>query len=203
MNMLKRGRYKLLFLICGVCLIVIMIVYNVFKEEKARGTMQEFQSEEIVGSIDVEDTSINSNDISKVFVDIKGEVVNQGVYEVNLDSRVKDVIEDAGGFTENADLKQVNLALRVEDEMVIYVPSIEEDIEGTITDNEANDGKISLNKATVKELQTLNGIGPAKAAAIIAYREEFGPFKEINELIVVSGIGEKSLEKIKEQLKLN
>ncbi|MFS0861630.1 helix-hairpin-helix domain-containing protein [Fredinandcohnia sp. 179-A 10B2 NHS] len=203
MNMLKQGKYKLLLLICGVGLVTIGIVYNVSKEERKEGILQEFQNEEIAESSDMEDTLININENSKVFVDIKGEVVNQGVYEVDLDSRVKDVIEGAGGFTDNADLKQVNLALQVEDEMVIYVPSIDEEIEGDITVTQANDSKISLNKATIEELQTLNGIGPAKAAAIIAYREEFGPFKEINELLEVSGIGEKSLEKIQKQLKLN
>lgn len=118
--------------------------------------------------------------------------------------RIKDVVDMAGGFTEDANKTQVNLAERVEDEMVIYVPRIGENTDLEISSqSQKNDGKVSLNGGTQAELETLTGIGPSKAAAIIAFREENGPFKQLEDLLQVSGIGEKSFEKIKDELKLN
>lgn len=140
-----------------------------------------------------------------IFVDVKGAVVHQGVYEVKETDRVKDVIALAGGFTKEADQTKVNLAAKVHDEMVIYVPKIGEEASGSVisdsvTTSTANEGKVNINTATVEELQQLHGIGPAKAAAIIAYREEHGSFQKIEDLLNVTGIGEKSLEKIKDQV---
>jgi competence protein ComEA len=138
-----------------------------------------------------------------VFVDVKGAVVHEGVYEVNESSRMKDVIQLAGGFTEEADRTKVNLAAKVQDEMVVYVPKQGEEastiMSGQVT-ADGNEKKVNINTATTEELQTLSGIGPAKASAIIAYREENGPFQKIEDLLNVSGIGDASLEKIKEQI---
>src|SRR5690625_5978989 len=126
-------------------------------------------------------------------VDIKGEVNNPGVYEVKSDYRVIDVIQIAGGLTQVADESKINLAQKVTDEMVIVVPKEGED-EANITvnfSNEQEDGKINLNQASVEEIITLNGIGPKKAQAIVDYREENGPFQQVEDLLQVNGIGEK------------
>ncbi|GMB07560.1 competence protein ComEA [Thermolongibacillus altinsuensis] len=138
-----------------------------------------------------------------VFVDVKGAVVHEGVYEVDESSRIKDVIQLAGGFTEEADRTKVNLAAKVQDEMMVYVPKKGEETPTVMSEQTTaagNEKKVNINTATAEELQTLSGIGPAKADAIIAYREENGPFQKIEDLLNVSGIGEKSLEKIKEQI---
>ncbi|MBA2878901.1 helix-hairpin-helix domain-containing protein [Anoxybacillus ayderensis] len=140
---------------------------------------------------------------TSVFVDVKGAVKRAGVYEVASTSRIRDVIEIAGGLTEEADETKVNLAMKVRDEMVIYVPKKGEEISelaDTHTTTDGSNGKVNINTATAEQLQTLQGIGPAKAAAIIAYREEHGPFQKAEDLLNVSGIGQKSLEKIKEQI---
>lgn len=140
---------------------------------------------------------------TSVFVDVKGAVKRAGVYEVASTSRIRDVIEMAGGLTEEADETKVNLAMKVRDEMVIYVPKKGEEISelaDTHTTTDGSNGKVNINTATAEQLQTLQGIGPAKAAAIIAYREEHGPFQKAEDLLNVSGIGQKSLEKIKEQI---
>lgn len=143
-----------------------------------------------------------------MIIDIKGEVKKPGVYEVKRDDRVIDVITLAGGLTDLADERQINLAQKLEDEMVIYVPKEgEEDVEiAAISSMQTKmtqaDGEelIRLNEASSEELQTLQGIGPAKAEAIIQYRDEHGPFQHVEDLLNVSGIGEKTLENIKDEI---
>lgn len=147
-----------------------------------------------------------------VLVDVKGAVINPGVYEADIDDRVIDLITKAGGLNEDADESQINFAMRVEDEMVLYVPKngelAEEAAKGPIGEGvlgsgqSKNDGKVNLNTANEAELQTLPGIGPAKAAAIIEYRETHGPFKVIEDLKSISGIGEKTFVKLKDSIKV-
>ena len=136
-------------------------------------------------------------------VDLKGEVKIPGIYEVESTSRVHDVIELAGGFLETANVNAVTLAEKVRDEMVIYIPHIDEPLLQAQGVNETEgEQKVSLNQATLEEFQTLPGIGPAKATAIINYREEFGKFNSVDELTNVSGIGQKTLEKLRDYLEL-
>ncbi len=145
-----------------------------------------------------------------MIVDVKGAVQNPGVYEGKANERVIDLINKAGGLAENADETKINFAIRVEDEMVIYVPLIgEEAVElggtltsGALTSKEQNDGKININTANEVELQTIPGIGPAKATAIIEYRNTNGPFKTIEDIKLISGIGEKTFEKLSNSIKV-
>jgi competence protein ComEA len=118
-----------------------------------------------------------------------------------------DVIGRAGGLTDQADQTQVNLAEHVVDEMVIYIPAKGEEGDTLTTSGPSsnssggtgqNQGKIDLNKADEQELQNLPGIGPAKAAAIIEFRNTSGPFKTIEDLKNISGIGDKTFEKLKD-----
>lgn len=143
---------------------------------------------------------------SIVIIDVKGAVYYPGVYELKEGARVKDVIVAAGGFLEQADERLINLAAKLEDEMVLYVPLIGEELNDNairfLVGSETDNGKIRVNHASSQELEQLTGIGPAKAAAIISYREENGPFKELDDLLAVPGIGVKSLEKIREQINL-
>ena len=136
-------------------------------------------------------------------VDVKGEVNLPGVYELSLDSRVNDVIEKAGGFTAAADETQINLAQRVQDEMIIIVSKQGE--AGETTANSAGSDsaqKIRINYATQEEIETLNGIGPSKAQAIIQYREENGLFQSPEDLLQISGIGEKTLQNFIDQIQI-
>ncbi|MDQ0481561.1 helix-hairpin-helix domain-containing protein [Guptibacillus hwajinpoensis] len=138
-----------------------------------------------------------------IMVDVKGAVINPGVYEMESLSRVKDVITRAGGFVKDADQTQLNLAGKVTDEMVIYVPVIGELSKIPQTGNLSEETKlISINTADLNELQELPGIGPSKAEAIIQYREENGSFKAIEELQNISGIGEKTFEKLKDLISI-
>ncbi|MFC4558878.1 helix-hairpin-helix domain-containing protein [Virgibacillus kekensis] len=136
-----------------------------------------------------------------VIVDVKGAVRHPGVYKTSPDSRVNDVIKQAGGFTADADQKMVNLAQKVQDEMLILIPEKGENIP-SMTTGPAGDGKVRVNYATQEEIETLNGIGPSKAQAIIEYRDENGLFQKVEDLLEVSGIGEKTLENLRDFIQI-
>lgn len=129
----------------------------------------------------------------KMYVHLSGEITYPDVYEVKQGMRLKELINLAGGFTENADVKMVNLALLLDDQMKITIPKI---IEAT-DKNETETGMININTADYTLLMKLDGIGEVKAKAIVAYREKHGPFKTIEEIMRVNGIGIKTFEKIK------
>lgn len=152
--------------------------------------------------------SSSQTETQKMFVDIKGAVKNEGVYELSNGSRVTDVVKLAGGFTEDADKKSVNLAEKVTDESVIYVARVDENVAPATTKSQANGSaqqeessdKINLNTATLAELQTISGIGAKRAQDIIDYRDANGGFSSVDDLANVSGIGEKILEKLKSEV---
>lgn len=144
--------------------------------------------------------------MQQVFVEIKGAVMYPGVYELEQDQRIKDVVQLAGGYTENADTQFINHAQKVQDEMVIYIPIMGEQLEEgsssllTLPTETNKEQKININKADVATLATLPGIGPSKAQSILTYREENGQFQTIDDLKNVSGIGDKTLEKLKDAI---
>jgi competence protein ComEA len=189
-----------------VLLLTATVVLFLFSKEREHNEQSFFkESTPVEKTMQVEEKKKEEKKSSPIFVDVKGAVAHQGVYEVQETARVKDVIALAGGFTKEADQTKVNLAAKVHDEMVVYVPKIGEEMSSmviAISKNSANNGdeKININTASLEEIQELDGIGPVKAAAIIAYREENGPFQKVEDLLNVTGIGEKSLEKIKEQV---
>ena len=142
-----------------------------------------------------------------MMADIKGAVKKPGVYEVSNDERIINLIEKAGGLQEDADPSAVNFAMKVSDEMVVYIPKKGEqmvEVGGGVSSNQQPSstmqgaGKVNLNTATTSELETLPGIGPAKSSAILEYRESNGAFKTIDDLKSISGIGDKTFEKLKD-----
>lgn len=165
-----------------------------------------------------------------IYVDVCSAVVNPGVYELSLDSRVFQAIEKAGGYLPGAAASYLNRARSLYDGQQIYVPTQEEVDSQTIPltqDETAQDGvvqagtaqtgtaadntadgtettqagqRINLNTADVSQLSTLTGVGESKALAIIAYREENGPFTSIEDIMNVPGIKEGTYEKIKDKI---
>lgn len=165
-----------------------------------------------------------------IYVDVCGAVVNPGVYELSSDSRVFQAIEKAGGYLPGAAASYLNRARSLSDGQQIYVPTQEEVDGQTIPltqDETAQDGmvqegtaqtgtaadntadgtgttqagqRINLNTADVSQLSTLTGVGESKALAIIAYREENGPFTSIEDIMNVPGIKEGTYEKIKDKI---
>jgi len=133
---------------------------------------------------------------------VSGAVNKPDVYALPLNSIVKDAIFAAGGATDEADLDRINLATKLADQMQVYVPSQGEaavPVSNGSAPGAATD-KININTASVEELDKLPGIGPSLANAIIDYRTKNGPFKQIEDINDVKGIGDALFEKIKEQI---
>ena len=153
-----------------------------------------------------EETSSESPESETIMVDVKGAVQSEGVYELPSTARVNDAIKAAGGFSDQADKKSVNLAQKLSDEAVVYVASQGENVSvvqpATSSPTAGNTGsenteKINLNTATVADLTTISGIGEKRANDILAYRDSQGGFTSVDDLNNVSGIGDKTLENIR------
>ena len=150
---------------------------------------------------------------NKIKVHIAGAVKNPGVYELEEGARLEDALQLAEPTLDALIDKYLNRASILRDGEKIVVPSLEDEKElgGMTIDSSVlgsislgqlgtDTGKININLASQKELESLTGIGPSKAQAIIEYREKYGGFKTIEELTNVSGIGEATLEKIKDKI---
>lgn len=150
---------------------------------------------------------------SKVNIDIGGEVIKPGVYSLDNGSLVVDVLALAGGLTLEADRqwveKNVNKAEKVRDGMKIYIPSRQLTQSGWQANKDSlgvenikGSSVVSLNNANLEELDTLPGVGPSIAGRIMEYRTQNGGFRNIEEIKMVSGIGDKLYFKIKDKISL-
>lgn len=138
-----------------------------------------------------------------ITVDVKGAVKAPGIYDLPVGSRVNDAVQKAGGLTEQADSKSLNLAQKVSDEALVYVPAKGEESASQQSGSGApsstsKDKKVNLNKASLEELKQVKGLGGKRAQDIIDHRETNGKFKSVDELKKVSGIGAKTIEKLKD-----
>lgn len=212
----------IILILISLSTVYIIVNYKPKKNEK---------EDTIITNSSIEKNKKEENKIEEELlkVDIKGEINNPGIYELKSTSRVIDVIEKAGGLTENANTTVINLSKKITDEMVIIIYSnkqvedfsktkeIEKQVQNNcinpseeslkndacITEKETTiSGKVSINTATLEELQTLPGIGEEKAKNIIKYREENGLFTSIEDLTKINGIGESIFAKIKENITL-
>ena len=138
-----------------------------------------------------------------ITVDVKGAVKSPGIYDLPVGSRVHDAVQKAGGLTDEADSKSLNLAQKISDAALVYVPTKGEEAasqqaaSGT-TASTSKEKKINLNKASLEELKQVKGLGGKRAQDIIDHREANGKFKSVDELKKVSGIGAKTIEKLKD-----
>ena len=138
-----------------------------------------------------------------ITVDVKGAVKAPGIYDLPVGSRVNDAVQKAGGLTEQADSKSLNLAQKISDEALVYVPTKGEEVasqqtaSGTVSST-SKEKKVNLNKASLEELKQVKGLGGKRAQDIIDHRETNGKFKSVEELKKVSGIGTKTIEKLKD-----
>ncbi|MBX0358785.1 helix-hairpin-helix domain-containing protein [Halobacillus sp. Nhm2S1] len=186
MSVLKRYSWMIL--------ILTGIGFLYFLNSSSDGASQMTKVKEVT----IEETVDENAGSGTVKVDVKGEVHHPGVYSMPEETRVDDVIIEAGGMTDGADPTSVNLAQKLQDEMVVFIASYQSSAnESGEVDSLAGE-KVSINRASASEMETLNGIGPSKAASIIKYREENGPFSSVEDLVNVPGIGEKTLENLKE-----
>jgi competence protein ComEA len=155
--------------------------------------LQEQEEEEQIISLETEPLSI--------MVDIQGAVKYPGVYALQEGARLIDAIHAAGGYLANADSRMLNHAMKLPDEFFLYIPREGEDVDLFLPflpqhSEAVEDGKVNINTADVEKLMTIPGIGPSKASAIIQYRDEHGPFKSTDALMEVSGIGQKTFDRL-------
>ena len=202
--------YKKVLSIIGGVLAVIVIIFA------GRGMMASPTKEKVMVTNAMNTTRVEETTAmmpQNCYVDIKGEVLQPGVYEFSCESRIQEVIKKAGGFTEEADETKINLAQKITDQMQIIVPNLHSKQEGGVTEgnsekgNSSNttpsnskQGTVNINTATLEELQTIKGIGKKKAEAILQYRKEHGAFRTKEDLLQVKGIGKKALEAIESQV---
>lgn len=208
----------------GIIIFIALSLTTFFIIKNTKHTSKKTNQEKIVVE---KKKTIEKEVIKYLEVDIKGEVITPGIYKLKEESRVIDVINAAGGLTENANTSVINLSKKITDEMVIIIYSnsqVEDfsktkEIENQVIDycnqkdenslhndaciskdNNTPTGKISLSNATLEELMTLPGVGESKAKNIIEYRTSNGPFITIEDVMKVSGIGEGLFDQIKEYI---
>ena len=154
------------------------------------------------GSVPPSSTAEARGSPTALFVHILGAVVKPGLYQLHDGDRAVDAVAAAGGFTAEADRQQLNLARLVSDGEQIYVPKVGE--VGAVPSGSsaaggagAIGGKVNINTASESELETLPRVGPTTAKRIIAWREDNGRFATVEDLMSVTGIGEKTFAELK------
>lgn len=210
--MSKDRKDKIIF--AGVIFLAFLIV-NFFSNE---GLVNKFTKDDeiVMVSENDQDNKVENNKEThddlinqdkKVY--ISGEIKNSGVYDINDGDRLDDLVKRAGGLTEKADINSINLAMRLEDQMKIYIPNIDENQNinngstnlaiGQISNDSTNlqKNKININSASKEELMTLPNVGEKRAQAILDYRQE-NRFEKIEDIKNVSGIGDKYFEAMKD-----
>ena len=199
-------KYKLVIALGDILVMAIGAFLVLQQKPEAKTTDFPTVSTTSASQESTEETSSESPESETIMVDVKGAVQSEGVYELPSTARVNDAIEAAGGFSDQADKKSVNLAQKLSDEAVVYVASQGENVSvvqpATSSPTAGNTGsenteKINLNTATVADLTTISGIGEKRANDILAYRDSQGGFTSVDDLNNVSGIGDKTLENIR------
>ena len=161
-------------------------------------------SDETGSHFDAQPDSTKDDSNTGIYVHICGAVINPGVYQVPVGTRVYQALELAGGSSDDAYLSGINLADKLADGQKVYIPAEGENAEGILsTDSgDVQSVMININTASEAELMTLPGIGQSRAKDIINYRVKNGLFESIDDIMKVSGIKEAAFEKIKDLIKV-
>ena len=184
------------------------IVLDISGTQGGAGQVAASPIDSTVSASDVS-TTASSTTITEgplIYVQVAGAVLRPGVYRVSPEARAFQAVLQAGGFTEEADQEAVPLAARMSDGCRLYIPRRGEAATGPVLsvdpaaaagNGAPASGPVSLNSASLEDLDALPGIGPALATQIIAYREKQGPFTSIDQLSEVPGIGPSKLEQLR------
>lgn len=211
-NVLEKIKQYKLALVIALIGVVIAGFMMLQREQKQENNIQQLMEQTSYSSSSTTEKSKQRSESDQgdknegmVTVDVKGAVKKPGVYQLKSSSRVHDALVKAGGMTDEADLKSINQAQKLVDEAVVYVAKVGENVVDVTTNtsassatSQAKSGLVNLNTATEADFQTISGIGQKRAQDIIAYREANGKFKSVDDLKNVTGIGAKTLEKLKE-----
>ena len=201
---MKNFDKKLLIIFISILIIICVSIYFFTKDEDTNILL----SNELYT---VANTDNTNEDLETIMVHIDGEVVTPGIISLKAGSRIADAIQACGGTTDISDISKINLAYELKDGQKVYIPSIYdvEDVEYIqndagnnviIPDASSSSALVNINSATQAELETLPGIGPSTAAKIIDYRNKNGDFKNIEDIMDVSGIGESKFNNIKDYI---
>lgn len=202
-QLLKHPQIMICILVAIVC-ISIFLTFLYFNTSQSNEQAAQANPTTLTENIATSDT-INekeSTQVTDIIVDVKGAVKKVQPYTMKSNQRVKDVLEKAG-ILPQADLSQINLAEKLIDQKLIYVPKKGEatsaqGITTSLSNQDSQKQPINLNLAQESDLVEVPGIGPSKAQSIIAYRDEKGGFKSVEDLKEIKGIGEKTFEKLKD-----
>lgn len=208
----KYWKYALMLLPVIVILLVVFLIFcDNQADKKDVGVLLTSSSQTTTKRLSP--TKKERKENNQIYVDISGAISHPGVYCLSKNDRLFTLIQKAGGLTENAAVNTVNQSIKLEDQQKIVILT-QEEAKNTQAENTSlsvsdssiskkdNDdqAKININQADLSQLQQLSGIGAKKAQAIIDYRTENGDFKSIDELGKVNGIGEKTVEKLKNSI---
>ncbi|WP_414826958.1 helix-hairpin-helix domain-containing protein [Apilactobacillus kunkeei] len=196
----------LLLIAFSLGLVIILIMNQ--NSNDANNVATDYSEQSSVGASSSSSQS-QSSASEELYIDVKGEVKHPGVYQIPSNSRVTDVIKEAGGFKADADEQNVNLAKVLNDQDVVVVnkksaagSSSFDSSNNTTTSSSANNVKVNLNTADLNELQKLDRVGEKKAQKIIDYRNQHNGFHSIDEIKQVSGFGDKTFERLKDSLEV-
>jgi competence protein ComEA len=145
---------------------------------------------------------IESSALQSLMVDVAGAVINPGVYSLPLNARVFEAIKAAGGLKKGADTSDINQARILRDGEQIYIYPTTTSAGGISRPAVRKNGPIMINRATVKDFESLDGIGPVLANRIVSYRKTNGPFAAVEDLLKVPGIGQSKFAQFKEKLRV-
>jgi len=145
---------------------------------------------------------IESSAMQTLMVDVAGAVINPGVYSLPLNARVFEAIKAAGGLKKGADTSDINQARILRDGEQIYIYPTTTSAGGVSRPAVRKNGPIMINRATVKDFESLDGIGPVLANRIVSYRKINGPFAAVEDLLKVPGIGQSKFAQFKEKLRV-
>lgn len=195
------SQIKKMAVICLVGL-VLFAGFSLFKGSRDGQVIAEDGNEE--GTATEEFDSDRSYADGTIFVDIGGAVKKPMLAELPDGSRVDDAIQAAGGLKQEADMSNINRAEFLLDGQKVFIPSLALDEDGNIVEGASaapeENGKVNINTADSTQLQTLSGVGPATAQKIIDYRQSNGRFTSIEDIKSVSGIGDKTFDKLKDHI---
>lgn len=213
LDKLKEYWKIMLLVVCALIAGGILYIFTNSPKPAETLSVENLSSSSTKSSLSKFNSSSEKNK-NEIMVDLKGAVAKPNVYQISSDERLVDLIRQAGGFTDQADQKSINLSAKLKDEEVIYVPKVGESSSSESTDSPTissvsnqisttSSPKININKADLTELQKLTGIGQKKAQDIIDFRMKNGDFKSIEDLGKVSGFGDKTLEKLKDEISID
>lgn len=211
--MKKLNKNQKIVILVIVIIIIISISYYSYTKENI-----EYEELSVINQTNTVNSEKTEKEINKIKVHISGAVEKEGVIELESNSRIADLIEKAGGIKQNAYMKEVNLASKLEDGEKVYIPTKEEyekdkkqetatnmvisNKQELVTGNKQSSNKININTATQELLDNLPGVGASTAQKIINYRKENGKFKKKEDLKNVSGIGDSKYNQLKDLIEI-